>query len=88
MKDLENHTNTCALIDLTCDDCQLVYKRSNAHQEHTEIMCLRRQIQQLRGELNENVDCVAEEIGCLKTFLTMGKYIAIQLWLLVETIKY
>jgi len=53
-KDFDNHTKNCALIKLTCEDCKLVYARRVASTEHTENICLKEQLRQLRDESKEN----------------------------------
>ncbi|CAF4070998.1 unnamed protein product [Rotaria magnacalcarata] len=59
-KDFDNHTSGCAAIELTCQECKLVYKRVDAATTHTENICLReqikeniRQIRQLTLQLHE-----------------------------------
>ncbi|CAF3161654.1 unnamed protein product [Rotaria socialis] len=59
-KDFDNHTSGCAAIELTCQDCKLVYKRVDAATTHTENICLREQtkenihqIRQLTLQLHE-----------------------------------
>ena len=42
-KDFDNHKNDCASIELTCQDCQLVYKRGDADTKHTENICSKEQ---------------------------------------------
>jgi len=53
-KDFDNHTKSCALIKLTCQECKLVYKRGDAATVHTESICLKEQLRQLRDESKEN----------------------------------
>jgi len=43
-KDFPAHKSTCELIKLTCKDCKLMYKRSEANTKHTENICLKKQI--------------------------------------------
>lgn len=52
-KDLEDHKSTCASIELTCEDCKLVYKRGESDNKHSENICLGEQIRQLRDQLNK-----------------------------------
>ncbi|CAF3531378.1 unnamed protein product [Rotaria socialis] len=59
-KDFDNHTSGCVAIELTCQDCKLVYKRVDAATTHTENICLREQtkenihqIRQLTLQLHE-----------------------------------
>jgi len=54
MKDFVNHEMNCTLIELTCEDCQLVYKKNEADIKHTENICLKEQLRQLRNESKEN----------------------------------
>jgi hypothetical protein len=42
------------LIELTCEECNLVYKRRDTDTKHTENICLRKQVTQFRNESNEN----------------------------------
>jgi len=44
----------CALIELTCQDCKLIYKRGDAITQHTENICLKEQLRQLRDESKKN----------------------------------
>ncbi|CAF3492398.1 unnamed protein product [Rotaria sp. Silwood1] len=52
-KDFDNHTSTCPSIELTCQNCKLVFKRADLNQKHTEIICLKEQIRQLQYESKE-----------------------------------
>lgn len=38
------------MIQLTCEDCSLAYKRKEANTVHTENICLRAQLRQCREE--------------------------------------
>ena len=53
-KDFDNHKNTCASIELNCHDCKLVYQRGDSATKHTENICLREQLRQMRDESKEN----------------------------------
>ncbi len=53
-KDFYNHKKNCPLIELTCQDCKLVYKAGEAATKHTDNICLREQLRQLRDESKEN----------------------------------
>ncbi len=52
-KDFINHVNECIAIELTCDDCKMVYKRGEASMKHTENKCLKEQLRQIRDECKE-----------------------------------
>jgi hypothetical protein len=52
--DFANHEASCPLIELTCFDCKFVYKRCDASTKHTENVCLREQLRQLRNEFQAN----------------------------------
>jgi hypothetical protein len=53
-KDFDNHERSCASIELTCQDCKLVYKRGEAATKHTENICLKEQLRQVREECKRN----------------------------------
>jgi hypothetical protein len=53
-KDFDNHTGSCASIELTCEDCKVVYKRDEAATKHTESICLKQQLRQVKEESNKN----------------------------------
>ncbi len=53
-KNFEDHKNSCALFELICPECKLVYKRGNADTKHTENICLREQLRQMREESKKN----------------------------------
>lgn len=53
-KDFIEHENECDSIQLTCQDCGLVYKRSEVDTNHTENICLRTQLRQFREESKKN----------------------------------
>ncbi|CAF2243979.1 unnamed protein product [Rotaria magnacalcarata] len=53
-KDFDNHTSGCAAIELTCQECKLVYERVDAATKHTDTICLRKQLRQLREESKHN----------------------------------
>ncbi|CAF1375471.1 unnamed protein product [Rotaria sordida] len=75
-KDFDNHTSSCASIELTCQDCKLIYKRGEAAKKHTEKICVKEQLRQLRDECKENKREVHEltlqldEIRILKPSIT------------------
>ncbi len=49
-KDFDNHKSNCASIEMTCQDCKLVYKRGDAARKHTENICLKEQLRKMREE--------------------------------------
>jgi hypothetical protein len=53
-KDFDNHKRSCASIELTCQDCKLVYKIGEAVTKHTENICLKEQLQQVKEESKRN----------------------------------
>jgi hypothetical protein len=53
-KEFTIHKRTCELIELTCEDCQLMYKRNETETKHTEDICLKMQIKRLKQESTEN----------------------------------
>ncbi len=52
-KNYFNHVNECVLIELTCDDCKMIYKKGEAAIKHTESKCLKEQLRQIRDECKE-----------------------------------
>lgn len=52
-KDFHNHVNECPAVELTCDDCKIVYRRSETMIKHTESKCLKEQLKQMRDECKE-----------------------------------
>ncbi len=76
-KDFDNHTKNCALIELTCQDCKFVYKRGDAAMQHTENICLREQLRQLRDESKENKREIHELTLQLKGVCILSKWIFI-----------
>ncbi len=61
-KDFDNHKNDCALIELACQDCKLIYKRGDAITKHTENICLKEQLRQLRDE-SKNTTLEMQELS-------------------------
>jgi hypothetical protein len=59
-KDFDNHKSNCASIELTCQDCMLVYTRGDAAAKHTDITCLREQLHKLRIESADNQRVIQE----------------------------
>ncbi|CAF3769508.1 unnamed protein product [Rotaria sp. Silwood1] len=53
-KDFDNHMSNCPSMQVTCQDCKLIYKRGDTAIIHTENICLREQLRQLRDECKEN----------------------------------
>jgi hypothetical protein len=53
-KDFDSHKRSCASIELTCQDCKLVYKRGEAATKHAENICLKEQLRQVREESRRN----------------------------------
>jgi hypothetical protein len=54
-KDFQGHHSKCPLVSLTCPECAAVYKRQ-IHESHTETVCLRVQLHQLRDQRKQNED--------------------------------
>ena len=52
-KEFNTHESSCELIPLTCEDCKFTYKKNEVATKHTEIICLRKQFQQLQKEFEE-----------------------------------
>ena len=42
------------MIQLTCEECNVVYRRNEADTNHTENICLRAQLRQFREESKKN----------------------------------
>ena len=53
-KDFDDHTRSCVSVKLICEDCRLVYKRGEANVKHTETICLKEQLRQVKEELKKN----------------------------------
>ena len=53
-KDLVDHENQCGSIQLSCPDCNFVYQRQDAALRHTENICLKLQLRQMREETQVN----------------------------------
>jgi hypothetical protein len=54
-KDFDDHTGSCASIEITCGACKLVYKRGEGTIKHTEIICLKQQLGQVKEEAQKNI---------------------------------
>ncbi|CAF3980570.1 unnamed protein product [Rotaria sp. Silwood1] len=59
-KDFDNHMSNCPSMQVTCQDCKLIYKRGDTAITHTENICLREQLRQLRDECKENKRAMQE----------------------------
>ncbi|CAF1477592.1 unnamed protein product [Adineta steineri] len=53
--EIETHISGCELIESTCDDCKIVYKRCDASQTHTDIICVKEQFRQYRCQSQEEM---------------------------------
>ncbi len=51
--DFINHMNECISIELTCNDCKMLYKRGETTTKHSENKCLKEQLRQIRDECKE-----------------------------------
>jgi hypothetical protein len=47
-KDLIKHEVQCGLIKLTCADCNLTYLRLDDDELHTDVLCLKKQLTDVR----------------------------------------
>lgn len=54
MMNYVKHESECALIEITCPDCSIVYKRGDASTQHTEAICLKEQLRILHEESKDN----------------------------------
>lgn len=63
-KDLPNHIADCPLVEVTCADCNTPYKRCNAAELHSEVVCVKGQLQKSQKEaqrLNEILEQNAQQ---------------------------
>ncbi|CAF1611576.1 unnamed protein product [Rotaria sp. Silwood1] len=56
------HDNSCEEIQLICPECNMTYKRGEAATVHTEIICLKEQLRQLRKDFEGNKQQTGEQI--------------------------
>lgn len=61
-KDVDNHTTNCSLIKLTCHECNLVFKRGDATTAHTENICLKEQLRQLRERSEKQLQQLSDQL--------------------------
>ncbi|CAF0901897.1 unnamed protein product [Adineta steineri] len=76
-KDIEQHTSCCELFELTCDDCKIVYRRCDASQSHTDIICITEQFRQYRCQSEEKIKQLTEDLKKLRErqqFVTPNNY--------------
>ncbi len=66
-KDFSKHIDQCPLISLTCADCKKVYRRRDAAVDHSGIICLKEQLQQLRSESQQEVQQLRSELQQLQS---------------------
>ena len=75
-KDYSNHLNECSLIELTCDECKLSYRRGDASNRHTESKCIKEQFRQVRDECKEMRLMLSKSFSILALFVNYQKSIA------------
>lgn len=68
-KDYSNHLNECSLIELTCDECKLSYRRGDASNRHTESKCIKEQFRQVRDECKEMRLMLSKSFSILALFV-------------------
>jgi hypothetical protein len=73
MNDFDDHKSDCALIELTCEECNLVYKRLDTDTKHKENICLRGQLRLAREESKQNKREIQKLINHLNEVLTLSK---------------
>ncbi|CAF3953833.1 unnamed protein product [Rotaria magnacalcarata] len=57
-----DHENTCPQIELKCSECNITYKRGDGPAVHTEIICLKEQLRQLRLEFQAHTKHEGQQI--------------------------
>ncbi|CAF2945808.1 unnamed protein product [Rotaria sp. Silwood2] len=73
-KEIEKHKSQCELIEFTCEDCKIVYKRHDATQSHTDMICLKEQFRQFRHQSQEEIKQLKEENKQLKEELQQFRH--------------
>ncbi|CAF1397411.1 unnamed protein product [Adineta steineri] len=58
---IETHISHCELIEFTCADCKIVYKRRDASQRHTDIICIKEQFRQYRHQSQTEIKQLKEQ---------------------------
>ena len=57
-----DHEDACEQIELKCSECNLIYKRGDTTTSHTDVMCLKNQLRQLRQEFETDKQQIHEHI--------------------------
>ncbi|CAF0901880.1 unnamed protein product [Adineta steineri] len=73
-KNIEQHISRC---ELTCADCKIVYKRCDASQSHTDIICVTEQFRRYRCQSEETIKQLREDLKTLRErqqFVTPNNY--------------
>jgi hypothetical protein len=61
-QELTEHVNQCALIELTCTDCQLTFLRSDADEVHTDILCVEKQLKDVQYHSQEKIKRLEDDL--------------------------
>ena len=57
-----DHEDTCEQIELKCSECNLTYRRGDGTTAHTDVMCMKSQLRQLRQEFEIDKQQTREQI--------------------------
>ena len=61
-RDFTKHQLQCSMIVTTCPECKIVYKQTDVPQRHSDVICLREQLQQLRQDSQREIQRLKEQI--------------------------
>ena len=61
-KDFIVHEAQCPLIRLTCDDCNLTYLKKDADEHHTEVLCLKKQLMDVRRQSEQKIKQLTDDL--------------------------
>ncbi len=53
-KDFSQHVTKCTLVRLTCPECKIAFTQDEMGEHHTDVVCLKEQLRQLRQDSEEN----------------------------------
>jgi hypothetical protein len=61
-KDVTEHQSQCSAIVARCDDCKMVYKRADVLTQHSDLICLRKQLRDFRKESQDEIQKLKEQL--------------------------
>ena len=61
-KDVMEHQSWCSAVVAKCDECKMIYKRAEIATQHSDLMCLKKQLRNLQQKSQHEIQQLKEQL--------------------------